>query len=226
MAKDKTQEDVEKVLSGEILADARRRGERTVKRAEREGRKLVDRVVKQAQAVREQVLERAQTRLERERQVFDSTIALEERMRRLKAQGTLLDEVFREAMTRLAERRDVDYRAVLRDLAAEAVTAMTGDAFVLHLNKADLASATRGLRTDVTAAVREMSGRTVQLTVADDPADIEAGVVVESADGRQRFDNSFAARLERMSDVLRFEVAEILFGSAPDETTPAGEDQP
>ena len=223
---DRKREDVGKVLSEEILADARRRAERTVKRAEREGKKLVDRVVKQAEAVRRRVLERGKERIERERQVSDSGLALEERMCRLKALGELLDEVFAEAMTRLLERRNRKYKALVTELAVEAVLAMTGDAFVLHLGKKDLASIKRGLRGEVTAAVREMSGRTVQVTIANAAAPIDAGVVVESADGRQRFDNSFAGRLERMKDDLRFEVAEVILGDADEAQTAAGEDQP
>lgn len=225
MAEDKTHEDVEKVLIDEILADARRRADRTVKRAEREGRKLIDRVVKEAQAVRDRVVERGQTGLDRERHVFDSTIVLEERMRRLNAQGRLLDEVFQEAMTQLAERHGTNYKTLVKDLVVEAVLAMTGDDFVLHLGKADLTSVKRGLRTEVTAAVREMSARTVRLTIADVPAHIQAGVVVASADGTQRFDNSFAARLERASDALRFEVAALLFGTTDDDATSDGDEQ-
>ena len=223
---DEKQQEVEKVLSEEILADARRRAERTVKRAEREGQKLVDDVVKRAEAVRRRVLERGKRRVEREQQMADSALALDERMCRLKGQGVLLDEVFTRAMTRLVEGRQPDYKAVVTELAVEGVLAMTGDEFVLHLGEKDLSSIKRGLCAEVSEAVRERSGRTVQLHIADAAAPIDAGVMVEGADGRQRFDNSFAGRLQRMKGELRFEVAQFILGAGDETQGAAGEGQP
>jgi len=221
---EKKTDDVEKVLSDEILADARRRAERTVKRAEREGQKLIDRTLKKVEAVRKRVLRQTERRGERERHVFESGLTLEERMRRLRTQGQLLDEVFEKALERLRDRGSRDDRQVIRRLAVEAVLAMTGDAFVLRLAKDDLGEMKKGLPDEVAVAVRKQSDREVNVAVADRAAPIGGGVVVETSDGRQSFDNSFAGRLRRMKEELRFEVADVLLKAPDDREAPAKED--
>jgi vacuolar-type H+-ATPase subunit E/Vma4 len=204
--------DVEGLLSEEILADARRKAERTVARAQMEADRVVEQAVKSAEAVRESVLARAGTLIERERRVFDSSLRLEERMLRLKTEGGLLDEAFSRAVERLGKRDGFnDYRRLVRDLAVEAVSALTGDAFVLHLAKPDLESMRSTLPGEVAKAVRDKSGREVQLVVAGKPAAIDTGVIVTSADGARRVDNSLAARLTRARRELRFAVANVLF---------------
>lgn len=210
---DEKAEETEKVLSGEILQDARRRAERVVKRAEREGEKVLERARREAEGFRENLLSHADRRIARERRVFDAGLDLEERMLRLKAQGELLDEVFAEALKRLRQHHGFDYPSVLGNLAAEGILAMTGDAFVLRLRKDDLKTLKNTLPREVQTLVRERSGRKVSVTVTENAAPIEVGVVIESADGRQRFDNSFAGRLRRMQHELRFRLAELIFGT-------------
>lgn len=216
---DRKREEVEDVLSEEILADARRKGERTVKRAEREGEKAVARAVKKAERVRRHVLQGAQKRIERERHVSESALRLEERMSRLKAEGALLDEAFNDALTRLHARDGFDYKRIVTELAVEAVLAMTGDDFVLRLAEAEPESIKRSLPREVARAVREKAGRAVKITVAGEAAPIETGVVVESTDGVQHFDNSFAGRLERMKGDLRTDIARVLFGETGEPAT-------
>jgi len=212
------QQSPEDVLTDEILSDARRRAERTVKRAEREGKKTVDAAVKRAEAVRDRLLEVAQRRLDRDEQVFASSLALEERMRKLKTQGALLDEVFAKAAERLEAGGDFDGADLVRKLTVEAVLAMTGDAFVLRLAGTDLPAMRTTLPTEAAEAVKRTSSREVTLTCADESADIAGGVIVESADGAQHFDNSFTGRLARLKDKLRFEVAGMIFQDVDRET--------
>ncbi|HUU43550.1 MAG TPA: V-type ATP synthase subunit E family protein [Planctomycetota bacterium] len=206
----------EDVLRDEILGDARRRAERTVKRAERDAGKTVEEAVKRAEAVRDRALDTARRRIARDGQVFASSLALEERMRRLKTQGALLVEVFDGAVERLRRREGFDPGAVVREFAVEAVLAMTGDAFVLRLAKPDLDAMKPTLDVDTVEAVRKASGRQVTVTVAQEPVDIAAGVVVESADGSQQVDGSLTGRLDRLREELRFEVAGHLFPDAAD----------
>lgn len=228
----KEHQDVEKILIEEILADARRKAERTVSRAEREGEKLVEGAAKDAETLREHVLHETQERIGRERRVSLSSLRLEERMRRLKTQGELIEEVFAQALGRLkGEQRDrragetgkippltsspapKDPATVVRRLAVEAVLAMSPDAsgFVLHLTERDLESMKNTLPDEVAAAVRQESGREVHVTTAPTARPIEGGVIVETEDGRERVDNSFVTRLSRMKEELRFDIAELLF---------------
>lgn len=205
--------DSEKVLSDEILADARRRGERAVKRAQADAKKLLEQALAEAKAVGDAALADVERRLARERQVFDASLLLDERMRRLAVQGRLLDETFDRALERLRSREGFDRRAVLVRFAVEAIGEIGGDAFVLRLDAADLESMGATLPADVAAAARGKIGRDVTVTAGASAGRGIVGVVVESADGRRRVDNSFAERLRRMRDELRFDVADVLFGS-------------
>jgi len=202
----------EKVLSEEILADARRRAERTVKRAEAEAAKLVEQALAEARAAGEVETRAVEKKLARERLVFDASLQLEERMRRLNVQGALIDEAFASALEKLRSRKGFDYRRVVRDLAVEAVLAMPGDAFVLRLAKGDLDAMRGSLPGEVAAEARAKGGRGVTVSVSEAHGGFDAGVVVETADGRQRVDNSFAGRLRRLRGALRFEIADLLFG--------------
>jgi len=205
--------DSEKVLSDEILADARRRGERAVKRAEADAKKLIEQALAEAKAVGDAALADVERRLARERQVFDASLLHDERMRRLAVQGRLLDETFDRALERLRSREGCDYRAVVVNLAVEAIGEIGGDAFVLRPDAADLESMGATLPADAAASARRKIGRDVTVTAGPAAGRGIAGIIVESADGRRRVDNSFAERLRRMRDDLRFDVADVLFGS-------------
>ncbi len=210
--KQKDNRKVEDVLKDEILADARRRAERVLKRAGRDGERVARRELRKAEDLRKHHIEQAGARIERDKVVFASGLVLEERRRRLATQGQLIDEVFAQALERLRGREGFDYRAVVIRLAVEAVQAMQGDEFVLRLGEADLASMKNDLPAEVARTVKGPDGREVRLRVADDPAPIAGGVIVARADGCAEYDNSLAARLKRLSSDVRFEVADVLFG--------------
>jgi len=187
------------VLCEEILADARRQAERTVRRAEREAGEALQKARKEADADRASRLDAARRQAERRRNLILASIPVEEA--RMSAQQTeeTLDAIRDEARERLLERGN-DYRACLVRLAAEAVSQMVGERFVLALGAEDLKAVGNGLADNV----RKVLGREeLQIAVAPEPADIEAGVLVRDADGRQVVDNSLAARLERLWPALR-----------------------
>jgi len=113
-----------------------------------------------------------------------------------------LEAIRDEARARLRE-RGADYRACLVRLAAEAVSNMAGEQFVLALGDEDLKAAGDGLADDVRKALGRQG---LQIAVAPAVADIETGVIVRDADGWQVVDNRLAARLERLWPALRLVV--------------------
>jgi vacuolar-type H+-ATPase subunit E/Vma4 len=98
-----------------------------------------------------------------------------------------------------------DAANVLGNLIAEALAALPEGSVRVHL-PADFAALV-----DAPAWQRLAAGRWKIEPCADSNA--AAGVVVESADGRQRFDNTFEGRLRRNYEPLRQVIAEVLFGS-------------
>jgi V/A-type H+/Na+-transporting ATPase subunit E len=63
----------------------------------------------------------------------------------------------------------------------------------------------------VAAAIRKLDG-SIKVSFEDEPIDTVGGVVLTTADGTVRFDNTIEARLERMKPMLRKEVAAVLTG--------------
>ncbi|MBM4038932.1 MAG: hypothetical protein FJ290_10495, partial [Planctomycetes bacterium] len=198
----------EKVLSDEILKDAATKAERIRKRAEREARKLLDAAAREAEAARDKVLDVARRRAERAAQSILATVEQETRRDLLAAREAELDGLFEAARQRLADRNGYDYPAAVAALAAQAIQAMGAGRVTLELAEADRALATEAWLADV----RRRVGRDVAITLAQQPAAIDGGVVVRSADGRLLYDNSFAARLCRLRPDLRQELAARVFG--------------
>jgi vacuolar-type H+-ATPase subunit E/Vma4 len=84
------------------------------------------------------------------------------------------------------------------------------------MTKADLASMNDAFPAALAEGVRKKSGREIHVAVADEPTSQAGGVIVETTDGRERVDNTFAARLARMKEEVRFDVAKLLFPEEED----------
>ena len=201
------------VLREEILADARRQAERTVRRAEREAEDALQKARKEADADCASRLDAARRETERRRNLVLAVIPVEEARMRAQRIEEALEAIRDEARRRLAERGGEEYRRTLVRLAAEAVSNMAGERFVLELGAADLKAVGNGLADDVRKAVGREG---LQIAVAPEPAAIEAGVLVRDDDGRQVVDNSLAARLERLWPALRLAIGARLVPDGKD----------
>ncbi len=197
--------DPQQVLTEEILADARRQAERLRRRAERDAKHTVEEAEREAKADRSERIEKARAEADRRRRLTLASVSVEKGRLRAARIEEALDGVREAARERLLAREGYDYREMLARLAAEPVRHMEGQAFVLELAEADRDA----FGPDLAAAVRRRAGRDgLQVTLADEPAPIAGGVIVRDAEGRQRWDNSLAARLERLWPALRRRVAE------------------
>ena len=197
--------DPQQVLTDEILSDARRQADRLRRRAERDAKQTVEEAERQTEADRGERLAEAKAEADRRRRLTLATVPVEEERLRAARIEEELDGVREAARERLLARQGFDYREMLVRLAAEPLRRMEGQAFVLELAEADR----QAHGPDLAAAVRDRAGRDgLQVTLAPEPAPIEGGVVVRDAEGRQRWDNSLAARLERLWPALRRRVAE------------------
>ena len=213
--------DPQQVLTDEILADARRQADRLRRRAERDAKQTTDEAEREAEADRAERLEKAKAEADRRRRLTLATVPVEEGRMRAAHIEKALDGIREAARERLLARQGYDYREMLVRLASEPVRHMVGQAFVLELAEADRDA--HG--PDVAAAVRQRAGRDeLQVSLAPEPAAIEGGVIVRDAEGRQRWDNSLAARLERLWPGLRRRVAEEtgLLGERPNSNDEQG----
>jgi len=206
----------QQVLTDEILADARRQADRIRRKAERDAKDTVQAVEKDAQADRERRLADARDEADRRRRLTLATVPVEEGRLWAARIEEALESVRAEARDRLARRDGFDYRQALVALADEAVEGMGAEAVVLELGASDRGT----LGPDLAVAIGERIGPDgPAVSLAPEPATgatgaagateaaAEAGVVVRDADGRRRWDNSFAARLARLWPDLRRRIA-------------------
>ncbi len=209
-------------LEEQILEDARRRAEPITKRARRQAEEIVRRAERDAEGRREEIRQRAFRRAEAEAQRIRARTELEaENIGRRATEEVLLRarQCAVEALRGMA--RSKDYPEMLLRLALAATEAMSGRRFELVMRGEDREAhgeiVARALRNRVASEL----GRQVIVTLADERISAAGGLVVRRADGRQLCEQTFEARLERLWDQLRVEVARALFGDAtqaPDES--------
>lgn len=97
------------------------------------------------------------------------------------------------------------YLPLLQDYLREAAQAIERDELIARLNPRDL----QRLRQEWAQYAHDAApGK--QLSLSPVPLDCAGGVLVESADGDIRFDDTFEGRMERLDETLRGAVAERL----------------
>jgi len=199
----------QKKLEEEILADARRRADRIIKRAKREAEKIAEQGEKAAQEEAKRIIARFAERAERMAAVARASVDIEIEKKRLARQEQAIQSIFEEAMKKLGDKRSYDYKTAVINLASYAIRKMAGNDLTIRLDKSDKTFADNSLVDAIKERVKE---KAINLKVSSSASSIGAGVLVESADGRQLYDNSFEKRLKRLREPLRKKVADIIFG--------------
>ncbi len=192
------------VLRDEILADAQRQAERIIRKAKREAKATIDKATTKSQEERDAKLAAARADAEQKRTVVFATLPVAVgRMRAAHVEQELM-ALCDTVRARLLAREGFAYRETIVTLAAEAIAGMEGDAFVLELSEKDQKILQNGL---VTSVLERVGQPNLTLTLSTEAAQITSGVLVRDPQGRQVWDNSLAARLDRMWPLLRSKIA-------------------
>lgn len=180
-------------LVQEILAMARRDSAGIVAKAEAEAGGRLAAAAAEAEREGRAGLEAARAAAERRGQMLLAAVPLEAARLRAARLEALLSAVKGAALDKLAR----EPRGGAAALAAEALKGMEGDSFELTLPSGG------GAGEALTAEIERLSGRKgLALKFLEDPA-LGGGVLARGAAGRQYWDNSFKARLERFWPELR-----------------------
>lgn len=188
-----TLEKVASEFQSEVLADleeGRVQALAVIDMARREAAEAVSKIletgVKQAESTKRQVIGAAE---------------LQARNAQLKALERAVNEVFERSVKEVSTSSGPSYEKALLGLITEGLEVIGAKARV-HCPAKD--------KKNVSAAIRKLGGKDHRVSLEDKPVDSIGGVVLTSADGSVRFDNTFEARLERARPELRKEVAGIL----------------
>ena len=194
----------EAVLCGEILADARRQAGEILQGARQAAGTLLTQAAAEADQARQARLEQARAAAAHQRELILATVPVETGRMHTARVEAVLESVRQEVLLRLMARASYDYRQALVTLAAEAMSRMTGDAFVVKLSPGDRESLGAGLVEEI---ARRVARGALQLTLLAEPAITDGGVILQDEQGRQSWDNSWPARLERLWPELRRQIA-------------------
>ncbi|NLF01626.1 MAG: hypothetical protein GX601_11685 [Anaerolineales bacterium] len=196
-------EALERVILEEANEDARRILNEAQARAEQVQRQAQT----EASAEQETILRRARQEAETVRSHAVAIAQRDAQGLRLRRREQLLERAFvvaRQHIPAIVDRPD--YARVVRELVREGLQNLGADEVVIRADER-----TQQALTDEMLA--EMSrGLGVRLRIGE-PLSRGTGVLMETADGHRRFDNTFEARLARMQEALRTRVYQILMGA-------------
>ncbi|ASJ01902.1 V-type ATP synthase subunit E [Thermococcus profundus] len=188
----------------EIHKEAEQKVQYILNEAREEAEKIKEEAKKRAEAQAEWILRKAKTQADVEKQRIIANARLEVRKKKLAVQESLIREVLSALEERLANLPEDEYFDVLVKLVREAVEELGVGSVVIRSNERTLKI--------IESRLDELSKAVGAEIDLGEPVDVIGGVIVEGRDGRVRVDNTFDARIERMGNELRAEIAKALFG--------------
>jgi V/A-type H+-transporting ATPase subunit E len=208
MAESKT--DVFAMMKNEILANAEEKAKAIVNRANQMASDILEDAKLKAERISKDVIEKTKKeenlRLRRE----SAKTKLTTRTNFLKSKDELINEAFDQAWEKIrAIANSAEYPNILNDFAIEAVCGLGGGDLKLKI------STGHGKYINakqIQQVVTQKTGTTTTLTVIEEDLRSIGGAIATNTDETIIIDNTFEARLRRMRDDIRTEIAKILFG--------------
>ncbi len=191
-----TLEKVSHEFEAEVLADLQEG------RAQAQG--MVESVRKETAGAVQKILETGVKQAESLKRQIIGAAELESRNAQLRSLEKAVNEVFDEAVNELRTSSGSPHEKALAQLLKEGLGVIGPKAKVSCSSKD---------RKAVSAAIRKLNGGQVRLALDDKSIETIGGVVLTTAGGSVKFDNTFEARLERTRSALRKEVAGLLTGA-------------
>ncbi len=197
------------MLSQAVMREAQSEAEQILSQAREDARKILKDAQEQAEAERKVILERASQEEERTRRQAIAAAQIKARTLQLKKREEILNKVFKEARQQLSSLQQwSDYDRIVRNLLREALIRLETGSALIQADEVTLQSLTD-------EALEEISKELDVKLQVKGTLEQGIGVVVETEDGRRRFDNTLEVRLDRMQDTLRASVYRLLVGESP-----------
>ena len=206
-------EDAQKILADEILRDAKRKADEILRAARAEAEKLVSQAKATAQSEAEKIFSEHRARAGKRAEMTLRTVEQLVAHDKLHARDTVVQAALDQAEAQVAKISGEAYKAAVVRLAVAAASQMPAGDLVVKVTAAPGANLEESsLASEIVAALQK-EGATVNLRVEVQPGPSK-GVVVESADGKLRWDNTFEERLRRLRPGLQKLTIPILFEEA------------
>jgi vacuolar-type H+-ATPase subunit E/Vma4 len=188
----------------------------TIEDAEKQASKIIEKAKEETEQIKNQKTKETLQKMH-ERETSQLALAnFEGRKRIARAKSQLLDEVLAECkkkLTELAGKDEVNHKGGLDGLILEAATKLVGTDLEVVVNENDR----KYMKENIRRLERELAKRTntqVRLSLADQQPEISGGAIVRTRDGRQSFNNTWEARLAKVSQDMAGKISELLFEGA------------
>ena len=205
----------ESKLQQEILNDAKRKAERTVKRATRDAEKALEQVKKQEERLRVRRLDEAKAEAETTYRSITATISYEKRRLWLSAREKELQALFDDMLKQLSAGENIDRTRALSELLLESLVAIGRQDTVIHLNPQDRPVFTKDVVEELLTRAFDGAEKVPNVRFVEDDS-VTGGLIAFSQDGTKRFDNRYATRMERLCNTLRTLLVSPAAGSQTD----------
>lgn len=183
------------------------------RKSENEANQIVEESKKKAQAIiEEQKHKMAQEKLTRERSEL-AILRMKQNTELVKTKSEWLDRAFDEAQKKLFEllkdNNSPTYKNFLNDIVIEGIVSMKGSKFIIQSNQKtnDLLKKNS---TTITKSASKAKGENIDLKFEQNP-DIRIGVIIQSDDKRQYYNNTLEARLTASRESYGGDVYTLLF---------------
>jgi V/A-type H+-transporting ATPase subunit E len=203
------QKPASEVLRREIARQSKLEAQSVIDQAEKEKAAVLARAEAEAEKIRMETLRKVQAQADVMRKRIFSGAHLEAKKQELRVREEAVQKMFAMVRDKLdAFRKSKEYGSFLKGLVVEGALALDAQDIVITagdverplLTKETLAAA---------AAELEKSGKRVRLSLSKETLS-EGGLMLSSADGRTRFDDTFTARMRRYQDDMRMVAAKAL----------------
>ncbi len=192
--------EIKKIIS-KIKEDAEREAEKIKEEARKKGEEILKKAEAEAKSKSDEILNQGKKEAELEKQRILANAKLQAKKIKLDVKEKIIEKSFSLAEEKLKEVvSSEEYEKILKDLIREAISTIGREDLEVLCRKED--------EKVVKKIIKDLSG----VELAKDNISTIGGVIVRSKDRQVQVDNTFEARLTRMRDNLRIEVAKILFG--------------
>ncbi len=195
-------------LTQAVLSEARTEADQVIANAREKADGIHKRAEQEAENERKEILERARQDAERLHRQAIATAHIQARTQQLENREKLLEKVFTAAQQQLPSVQQwSDYDKLVRHLLKEAIQRLGAPLVLVQADPTTLQCLTKEVQDQIAKELH------VELRMKE-PLKQGIGVIVETEDGRRRYDNTLGTRLNRMQDALRNPVYHILMGES------------
>ena len=196
--------DVVKVLSEEIRKAAEEEARKVIENAKREVEIIIENAKRRAEELRRQKIAQVTKEIRQKLLKEYAQIKIELKKEYLLKKNEIFNNVLRELREKLQKRsleRDEVYVKGLRNLIEEALLNVDSDDVVLYVLPKDQ-EIVREMLPNIIKEVEKKKRRKIRIKIADLKGNYIGGIIVQSVDGREYYNNTLDSRVRLIEEEL------------------------